>query len=604
MKSRAFVSLLTTLFLPACVTMPTLHEKEGQAMKVSSASGDAAAKLTALAEQYYEQFLVLEPLRATEAGDYRFNDKLPIEISEEWRTQSRAFNERYLLALQQIPATSLQGQDLLTRSVLQRTLQQNLEVLQHPNHLLPVDQFSSLVQEFAQLGSGTSIQPFKTPKDYDDFLSRVDGFTRWTDMAIENMERGVATGVVQPRVLVEKLLPQIQAILDHKDVQSSIFYGPVNNLPADFSATDKKRITAAYEGAIRDKIDPAYSRLHRFLKEDYLPKSRATHGRGQIPGGDAWYASLVRRHTTTSLSPEQIHQIGLREVARIHGEMEKVKREVRFQGDLRAFFNDIRENPRFRYSNKEQIVDAFVQAKEKIDKLTPRLFSTIPAADYEVRPVEPFREASAAGGSYVPATPDGSRPGVFYLNTHNPTQRTTPGREALSIHEGAPGHHFQISIQNGLTDLPRFRRFQFFTAYVEGWGLYAETLGKELGAYTDPYQYFGSLSSELWRSIRLILDTGLHAKGWTREQAIAWALQNSASTEASATAEVERFMAIPGQALAYKIGQLEITRLRREAERRLGERFDIKEFHRVILEDGSLPMDVLAEKTEAWIASR
>ena len=396
------------------------------------------------------------------------------------------------------------------------------------------------------------------------------------------------------------MLPQIEAHVV-TDQKKSLFYGPIERMPADFSAADRTRITVAYESAIRDVLVPAYARLHAFVRDEYLPRTRATSGLSALGGGREWYDYLVRTSTTTNMSADEIHRIGLAEVARIHREMEKVKDGVGFTGDLKAFFAFVGSDPRFHFKSKDEILAAYREAKTRIDATTGRLFDVQPRADYEIRAIEPFRERSAAGGSYQPASPDGTRPGIFYLNTYDLPSRHTWAMESLLLHEGSPGHHFQLSVQRELESLPRFRRYGGFTAYSEGWGLYAESIGRELGVYSDPYQYYGALAGELWRAIRLVLDTGIHAKGWTREQAIEYALANSSQSNVTVTAEVERFMAIPGQALAYKVGQMKISELRQRAEQSLGSRFNIKSFHRKVLEDGALPLDILEEKINDWL---
>jgi uncharacterized protein (DUF885 family) len=351
-------------------------------------------------------------------------------------------------------------------------------------------------------------------------------------------------------------------------------------------------------------VVPAFRRLHDFLRDEYMPSTRATAGFFDLPDGRAWYAFLVRSNTTTNLTPEQIHEIGLSEVARIHREMEGVMRQVGWTGDLQSFMRHVQADSQFRYTTREEMLADYRAAQARIDASTDRLFDLKPKASYEIRPVEPFRERSFSNGSYMAGSPDGTRPGVFFLNTYDPPSRARYGRESLLIHEGSPGHHFKISIARELENLPRLRRFGGYAAYTEGWGLYAESLGRELGLYTDPYQYYGYLASDLWRSIRLVLDTGIHAKGWTLEQAREYARRNSPRSETSIQAEVERFAAIPGQALAYKIGQMRITELRHRAQAALGPRFDIKAFHRAILEDGALPLDVLDDKIDRWIAAQ
>jgi uncharacterized protein (DUF885 family) len=417
------------------------------------------------------------------------------------------------------------------------------------------------------------------------------------------MRAGAQKGYVQPRILMEKALPQLAAHVVEKPEQS-LFWGPVKNLPADFSDADKQRLSAAFRAAIETKLVTSYKKLHDFLRDEYIPKCRETVGLSALPDGAAWYAYNVKLATTTTLTPAEIHEIGLREVARIHGEMEKVMRETGFEGSLEAFFAYVKEDPKFYWTSREDLIAGYYAIKKRADGALPRLFETLPKADYEVRAVEPFREKSAAGGQYSAASEDGSRPGVFYANSYDLKSRPKWAMESLSLHEGNPGHHFQITIARENKALPRFRRFGGYTAYSEGWGLYAESLGKELGMYTDPYQYFGMLEAELWRAIRLVVDTGLHSKGWTRQQVIDYMGANSAQGEPQKVSEAERFIAIPGQALAYKLGQLKIRELRSRTEQKLGSRFDVRKFHTQILEDGALPLDVLERKVDRWIAGQ
>jgi uncharacterized protein (DUF885 family) len=377
-------------------------------------------------------------------------------------------------------------------------------------------------------------------------------------------------------------------------------------MPESFPAADRARLTQAYRTAIQAQVVPTYRKLHDYMRDEYLPRTRSTDGMAGLPDGQAWYAYNVGRITTTDYTPEQIHQIGLDEVGRIHGEMDGVMQRVGFKGTRDEFFKFLNTDPQFFWPSREDLVAGYEKTKERVDPQLPRLFEILPRADYEVRAVEPFREKSAAGGSYQAASEDGSRPGIFYANTYDLSARPRWAMEALSLHEGNPGHHFQISIQREQKDLPRFRRFGGYTAYVEGWGLYAESepVGRALGLYTDPYQYFGQLEAELWRAIRLVVDTGLHAKGWTREQVLAYMDENSSAAEARRVSEAERYMAIPGQALAYKIGQLKISELRARAEKELGPKFDVRKFHTAVLNDGALPLDVLEAKIDRWIASQ
>lgn len=560
----------------------------------------ANARLDSLAEAYYEEILAANPTLATANGDSRYDHLYVASFAESQREATRARAERYLASLSPIDRNELDPGHQLTYDVFRWNLENILRGYAHPSHLAPLNQFFNFTASFAQMGSGGGLHPFRTVKNYDDFLSRITGFTSALDTAIANMRRGMATGIVQPRVLMERVLPQLAAhVVNAPD--SSIFYGPIRTMPESFSAQDRARLTAAYQTAIRDQLVPGFSRLHDFLRDEYIPAARSTVGLSALPGGMAWYQYLARSSTTTELTPDQIHEIGLSEVARIHREIDGVRQQVGFQGTLAEFLRHLQTDPQFRYTTREEMLADYRAAQARIDPLTDRLFDVKPKANYEIRPVEEFRERSASGGSYQAASPDGTRPGIFYLNTYDPSSRPRYRMESLLLHEGSPGHHFQITIQRELEQLPRVRRFGGFTAYSEGWGLYAESIGRELGVYTDPYQYYGALAGELWRAIRLVLDTGLHAKGWTREQAIEYAQRNSSESDTQIISEVERFIAIPGQALAYKMGELKIRELRTRAEEALGTRFDVKAFHRAILEDGALPLAVLEAKVDRWI---
>jgi uncharacterized protein (DUF885 family) len=570
---------------------------------VPSAAVAGNQRVDSLAEAYFDAFLALNPVYATFVGETRYNAR----YSEAFEPQVRA-GLRDLVAtcearLQAIDRTTLDESHQITYDVLRRSLENQRLGQRFPAHLQPLNQFFNFTAGFAQLGSGTGIHPFRTTKDYDDFLSRIRDFDRVVGVAISAMREGMTAGVVQPRVLMERTLPQLEAHVV-TDPTQSLFWGPVRNMPATFTPAERERLTKAYTAAIQDEVVPSFRRLHAFVRDEYLPRTRTSAGLGALPNGRAWYEYAVRSVTTTDLTPEQIHDIGLAEVARIHKELETVMRQVGWQGDLPSFLRHVQTDPRLRYTTREEMLADVRSAQARIDASTDRLFDVRPTANYEIRPVEPFRERSASLGSYTAASLDGTRPGIFYINTYDPPSRARYAMESLLIHEGSPGHHFQISIARELKGVSRVRRFTNFTAYVEGWGLYAESLGRQLGLYTDPYQYVGYLSSELWRSIRLVLDTGIHAKGWTLEQASEYARRNSAESETMIRSEVERFSAIPAQGLAYKIGQLKIAELRQRAEKALGPRFDIKAFHRAVLEDGALPLDVLDAKIDRWIAAR
>lgn len=569
----------------------------------AASAADPNRQLDSLAEAYFEAGLELSPVGATAVGENRYNHIYTVGFAPDIMARSSALTRQYQAALRTIDRNALDAEHQLTYEIFRRELEESIEGERFPGHLVPLNQFFNFTASFAQMGAGTGLHPFRTVDDYEDWLGRIRGFEQAIDITIANMREGMEKGIVQPRVLMERVLPQLSAhVVD--DPTQSLFWGPVTRMPESFSAADRERLTAEYRAAIMQRVVPTYRKLHDFVRDEYMPRTRTTVGLSALPGGRAWYEYLVRSTTTTNLTPEQIHDIGLSEVARIHREMETVMRQVGWTGDLKSFMRHVQTEPRFRYATREEMLADYRSAQARIDASTDRLFDVKPKANYEIRPVEPFRERSFSGGSYTAAALDGSRPGVFHLNTYDPPSRPRYGMESLLIHEGSPGHHFQISIARELEHLPRLRRFGGYTAYSEGWGLYAETLGKELGLYTDPYQYFGYLSSELWRAIRLVLDTGIHAKGWTLEQAMEYARQNSANSETSTQSEVERFAAIPSQGLAYKVGEMKITELRRRAQAALGPRFDIKAFHRAVLEDGALPMDVLDDKIDRWIAAQ
>ena len=554
----------------------------------AAAAETASEALNRIVEEYYEEQLVLNPVMATFNGDHRYNDRFTVGISPQHREQSLAVEKKYLQAIETVDPNALVGQDRLTWEIFQRGRKDEIEGFKYPDHLIPVNQFFSVPNFAALMGSGNSAQPFKTVQDYDNWLKRVDGFALWVDQAIVNMKEGVAKGVVQPRPIMEKVLPQLTAHVV-TDSSMSMFYMPIANMPAEFPAADRDRLAKAYGAAIRKTVVPAYKKLHDYIRDEYMPKTRQTIGLSALPNGEAWYAYNVAQSTSSTLSAKRIHEIGQQEVARISAEMDRVKAQI----DAGTTQWPVALTGNLGYDSADAMLEAYRQLRDRVHTAVPKLFHEFPKADYEIRAVEEFRQQSMAGAHYMPASPDGSRPGVFYVNTVGWDKKTRQNNETLFIHEAVPGHHFQISIQRELEQLPSFRRFGGYTAYSEGWGLYTETIGKELGMYQDPYMYLGSLESELFRAKRLVTDTGIHAMGWTREQAIEYLGGN--------VAEAERYIVIPGQALAYKIGQLKISELRKRAEERLGARFDVRDFHTEILKDGALPLDVLEVKVDRWL---
>jgi uncharacterized protein (DUF885 family) len=568
------------------------------------AADDPARELNQFFEEYFERTLELNPLFATFIGDPRFNDKLANDISPEHIQRQLEHEQQYFEHAQKFLAGPLSEADRLSLDILLHDLSRSIEGASYPSHLMPINQFSSIPALMGVLGSGSSAQPFATAEDYDLFLKRIDDYVIWTNQAILNMRQGSKQGLTYPRLIMEEVLPQLEE-LGTTDLQKSVFYQPIANMPEAIAGADRSRIQAAYRDAIQRKIAPAYRSLHDYIRDEHLQAARESVAWSSLPNGQAWYAYLAKVYTTTDLKPDQIHDMGLQEVARIRAEMEQVKSQVGFEGDLAAFFKHVQEDDRFYYEDAEALIRGYQELKTKIDSRLPKLFSDFPKAGYEVRPVEAFRAKSAAGASYQPPSADGTRPGIFYVNTFNLRAQPKFGMETLSLHEAAPGHHFQLAIQQELQDLPRFRRFGTrYVAYSEGWALYAESLGKDLGLFTDPYQYYGRLSDEMLRAMRLVVDTGLHTRGWTRDRAIAYMLENSSMAQSDAVAEVERYIAIPGQALGYKIGQIRIREIRNAAEAELGSKFDVREFHSQVLRDGSLPLAVLEAKIQRWVRGK
>lgn len=551
-------------------------------------------------DQYYEERLKLFPLEATQIGDNRYNHLLPNDISEEFRSELKAFYEDYKNRLGSYDRNSLTEQEQVSYDIFKREMEVGLRTLTFNEHYIPVQQFWGMTLTLPQIGSGKSYQPFKTAKDYDDFLSRIDGFTVWIDTAIANMRKGLAAGYTYPKILMERVLPQAKDMMV-TDVTKSIFWQPIENLPDSISSADKNRITGAYADAIKNKIVPAYSKLHNFLRDEYIPKTRTSSGFGEIPGGAEHYQHLINYWTTTDMKPDEIFEIGEKEVARIRSEMEAIKNEVGFKGNLKAFFNHVNTHKKFMpFETPEQILEGFNAIHKKMQPQLNQLFNMVPKTGFEVRQTEAFRAASSSA-EYNPGTPDGTRPGIFYVPILDARTFNYTGMETLFLHEAIPGHHYQIALQYENEELPKFRRFLWYGAYGEGWALYTESLGDELGLYTDPYQRFGNLGDEIHRAIRLVVDVGIHAKGWSREQAIKYMMDNEAIAEEGAVAEIERYMAIPGQALSYKIGQLKILELRKRAEDALGDKFSIQAFHDEMLKYGCLPLDVLEKIIDNWI---
>ena len=604
MKKHSFI-LLAALCLPAGLAsaqaQPAKKTVKAPA-KGTAASTTASAPLAALFDTYWEDRAKLFPLGATSQGDYRYNDQLPNDQTRAFRQQQQRFYQQYLASLRKFDRARLSAEDQVSYDIFQYEMKTRLEGLALNSWMMPFAQFYSLPNTLGQLGAGTGAQPFKTVKDYDDWLARVGRFPVWADSAIGNFRQGMKAGVVLPRVLVLKVVPQLQAQVT-ADATKSLFYGPITRMPASFSEADKARLTAAYQQAILSQLVPTYRKLTDFLNTEYLPQARTSTGLAALPGGAAMYRYNVRLMTTTDRAPEAIYQTGLSEVKRIRTEMEAVKNQVGFQGDLPAFFNYLNSDPKFTpYKTPEDVLNAFRAIQARITPNLPKLFGRTPGSPFEIRQTEAFRAATASA-EYNRGTPDGSRPGIFYVPILDATKfNTTSGMESLFAHEAIPGHHYQLSLQQENTALPKFRRFASYPAFSEGWALYCESLGPELGLYTDPYQKIGALGDEVHRAIRLVVDVGMHAKNMSREQAIKYMMDNEPISEQGATAEIERYMAIPGQALAYKTGALKLRELRARYQKQLGPKFDLRAFHDEILAGGSMPLAVLERKLDAWAA--
>lgn len=590
MKRLSSFILFVSVVLASCVS------------RDATTSGRQFPTLDSLFKSYYQDYLKMNPQLATTLGDARYNDQLPNTLTEAYRQQQKDFYARYRSQLLTFDRSTLSENDQLSYDILLHQCDINLEGQAFKDELMPINQLRSLPTSMAQLASGTGNQPFKTVKDYENWMKRVDAFLPWCDSAIANMRKGMAAGYVIPKAAAVKVTPQL-ANFDHGPATQHMYYMPIRNFPADFSPEDTTRLGAAYREMIDTKVIPAYQKLKAFVETEYIPACRETSGIDAVPDGKAFYAYLLKRYTTTNMTADQIFTLGHSEVARISAEMEKVKQQVGFKGDLAAFFEHLRTKKELMpFKSGQEVVDAYYAIHEKMKPNLERMFDKVPKMKFEVRTIEKFREATAAA-HYSVGTTDGTRPGVFYFPLREVTKYSTLAMEDLFVHEAIPGHHYQIALKAENTSLPEFRRALSETVFSEGWGLYAESLGKELGLYQDPYSYMGMLSGEMHRAIRLVVDAGLHSQGWTREQAITYFKEHGPTPESTIISEVERYMANPGQAVAYKVGQLKILELRAKAEKELGAKFDIKQFHNQVLDSGSLPLNLLEEKINRWIQS-
>ncbi len=600
-------SLKLLLIVSAALCAPIATPALAADPAATAPAADENAKLTALFAADDEANLKRNPINALFRGDLRYADQLGDYTSDAYFDAERKAAQDNLDGLAKIDRTKLSATMKIAYDVFKKNQEDALAGLSKEimdlTVVRPINHFSGFHTFYPTFSSGSGAAPFKTVADYDNNLKRHQQFVKLMDMAIERFRQGMASGVVETKLTINNVIEQLDTQLA-QPVEESPYYGPVKKFPADFSDADKARLTTSYKDMVQNQLYPANQRLRDFLKNEYLPVAREQVGLSSMKGGAKLYDFMIEQTTTLPLKADEVHKLGLSEVARIHKDMEKVKAEVGFKGTLQQFFEYLRTDPKFKPKSREELTQNFYAIGKEVDAKVGTQFKVLPKAPLEIRPYPEFREKFEAGGSYEPGTPDGSRPGVFYFNAYDLPSRTTPGKTTLYLHEGAPGHHFQISLAQENAELPAFMRFGGNTAYVEGWALYAETLGYPMGFYKDPYAHFGTLDDEMLRAMRLVVDTGIHSKGWTREQAIQYMLDNSSMGKTDATAEVERYIAIPSQALAYKIGAMKIQELKARAQKALGKKFDVREFHNQVLNTGALPLSVLDKKIDDWIASQ
>jgi uncharacterized protein (DUF885 family) len=598
---------LASLLLCASIAAILPAAAHAQAAPSAAAQQSAHDRLFQLFRQSDEAYLERNPLQALQRGDYRHADRLGDLFSDAHYRAEKAAGERDLAALHAIPRTDLSQGDQLAYDAFEFQTKDTLRGYR-PDLLplfeaLPMNHFYGLQTQYPTLSSGQGGAPYTTVKDYENSLKRNRDFAANIDEAIAQFRKGEAEGVVDTKLTVRNMLEQLDSQLKLTPEQSP-YWGPITNFPKTVGAADRARLTQEYRASISGVIYPALTRLRDFLKNDYLGHARDGVGLMYMKGGDALYRYQVQSTTTLPMTSDQIHQLGLSEVARITQNFEQVRQELGFKGDLHAFFDYMRTSPSFAPKSRGQIEQDYARIKKAVEAKVPQYFSLVPRTPLVIRPYPAYREKFEAGGSYDSGTPDGARPGTFYFNAYDLPSRFTWEETTLFLHEGEPGHHFQISLAQENTALPAFMRFGGNTAYVEGWALYSETLGYDMGFYKDPIQRFGTLNDEMLRAMRLVVDTGIHTKGWTRDQSIQYMLDHSGESRTDATAEVERYIAIPSQATAYKIGALTIQRLRDKAKAELGPKFDIRAFHAQVLDTGALPLSILEEKIDQWIAAR
>jgi len=599
MKKLLIHFLVFSLFFISCKEEPN---KENAPVENS--------EFAEMLKDYSEGKLKLNPTDATFIGDSRFDDSFPNVLSDNYQKERDEFYTDYASKLEDFKDSDLTESEQMSKAVMAWDCQMALAQYSFKNDVyMPINQMWTVNLIITQWATGTSAQPFNTVENYDNWLKRLDQYNLWLKTAEERMKEGIQEGYVLPKSLITKVIPQFDALTTVKtsaegitDLSEHLYFAPILTLPDSFSSEDKERLTEAYTEILMTKLLPSFKSMAFFLNSNYISAGRESSGISDIPNGKAYYDHAIKYYTTTTMTADEIHKLGLKEVSRILAEMELVKQQVGFNGELKDFFNYVRGNKELTpFTNPQEVIDNFNVIHDRMKPQLTKLFANKPKADFIVKQTEKFREASASA-QYNPGSSDRTRPGVFYVPIPDASAYNVFSDEALFLHEAIPGHHYQISMTQENEELPDFRKTLWYSAYGEGWALYTESLGKELGLYTDPYQYFGMLGMEMHRAIRLVVDTGIHSKEWSREKAIQYSLDNEAEGEASIISEIERYMANPGQALSYKIGQLKIRELRANAEKQLGDNFDIREFHNQILETGCIPLALLENKINNWIA--
>jgi uncharacterized protein (DUF885 family) len=589
--SRTTWLLIATLIFSIPASLP-LHAADTQNLDARR------QQLKQLLADEWEYELKESPEEATAIGDYRYNDHWS-DASLAHVQQQKHDSQQWIARFEAIDDTGFPEQEKLNRSLMLRNLKQNIESIDLKTYEMPIDQFNGVHLQLAQFIAAI---PFDSTIHYEDYLNRLHLMPQLFDQVIEILKQGEKDGLMPPRFLLEKTVTQCKSIAEPAG-EASAFGQPVAKFPDSVPAADRKRLHDAIVAAVDNEVRPTYNKLADFLATEYAPKGRTEPGVWALPGGDALYRFDILQSTTTHMDPEAIHELGLREVARIEGEQLVIAKKLGFS-DLKSFRASLKTNPKLIPTSREQILDKYRGYLAGMEPELPKLFGLLPKTKVEVRPVEEFREKEAAGASYFQGTPDGSRPGFIYVNTGDFAHRSLLSVESTAYHEGIPGHHMQISIAQTLPELPPFRQQGGNSGYVEGWALYSESLGNELGFSQDPYSDFGRLTDEMLRAVRLVVDTGVHSKHWTRQQMVDFFHEHSNQDEPDLQAETDRYIAWPGQALAYKLGQLEILKLRERTKAELGSKFDIRAFHDEILNGGALPLDILEERVDGWIAAQ